>query len=107
MEHNFINKAVKELLDKICNHLQGYRWDSLCGFSDGKGLTLIELNLFRKDGQEMAGRIAYQLETGLVLRFYYPAFTGNAPEDILDFLLDVLNLESQIHATKAALEKGK
>ncbi len=106
MESNFINKAVKDLLDKVCSDLPGYRWDSLCSYSNGRGLTLIELNLFRKDGQEMAGRIAYQLETGEVLRYHYPAFSGDAPTEILDFLLDVMNLESQIHATKTYLDKG-
>lgn len=98
MEMVFVNKAVKEVLDKICSELNGYRWDSLCAFSDGKGITLIELNLYRKDGQELAGRIVYQLESGEVLRFHYPAFSGHAPEEILDFLLDVFNLEQHIHA---------
>lgn len=103
MENNFVNKAVKELLDKICKDLKGYRWDSLCAYSNGKGLTLIELNLFRKDGQEMAGKITYQLETGEVLRFVYPAFQGQAPSEILDFLLDVLNLENQIQRNEINL----
>lgn len=93
MDSQYINKAVKELLDKLVHDLPGYRWDSLCAYSDGQGVTMIELNIFRKDGQEMAGRIAYQLETGEVHRFHYAPIGNHAPEMIVDFLLDVYNFE--------------
>jgi hypothetical protein len=93
MQSQLINKAVKDLLDKLVLDLAGYRWDSLCSFSDGKGMTVIELNVWRKDGQEAAGSIAYQLETGDVLRFHYPPIGQNAAEPIVDFLLDMYNLE--------------
>jgi hypothetical protein len=101
METQLINKAVKDLLDKLVHDLIGYRWDSLCAFSDGQSMTVIELNIWRKDGQESAGRISYQLETGDVLRYHYPPIGGNAPEPIIDFLLDLYNLEKRI--SEAAL----
>jgi hypothetical protein len=103
MEAHYINKAVKELLDKLVHDLPGYRWDSLCSYNDGQGVTLIELNIFRRDGQETAGRIAYQLETGEVFRFHYAPIRDHAPESILDFLLDVYNFEKRMSDSKASL----
>jgi hypothetical protein len=96
MEAQYRNKVVKELLDKLVVDLPGYRWDSLCAFSDGQGTTMIELNIFRNGGQEVAGRIAYQLETGEVHRFHYRPIRDHAPETIVDFLLDVYNFEKQL-----------
>jgi hypothetical protein len=103
MEVNAINKAVKELLDKMVTDLPGYRWDSMCAFSDGMGMTLIELNIFRREGQEAAGRIAYQLETGEVQRFHYTPIKADAPEMIVDFLLDVYNFEKRMSDAGASL----
>lgn len=91
-----INKAVKHLLDKLVEDLPGYRWDSVCSFSDGAGTTMIELNIFRRDGQEAAGHIAYRMETGEVHRFQYLPIKDNAPESIVDFLLDVYNFEKRV-----------
>lgn len=96
IESQYINKAVKELLNKLVQDLPGYRWDSLCSYSDGRGTTMIELNIFRRDGQESAGRIAYQLETGEVHRFHYTPIRDHAPETIVDFLLDVYNFEKRM-----------
>lgn len=96
MDTQLINKAVKDLLDKLVIDVPGYRWDSLCSFSDGRGMTVIELNVWRKDGQETAGRIAYQLETGDVLNFHYPPIGKDAPEPVVDFLLDLYNLERRM-----------
>jgi hypothetical protein len=96
METQLINKAVRELLDKLVTDLPGYRWDSFCTSSDGQGVTMIELNIFRKGGQEVAGRIAYRLETGEVQRFQYAPIRDHAPEMIVDFLLDVYNFEKQM-----------
>ena len=91
-----INKAVKELLDKMVREIPGRRWESMVTFSDGKGTTVIELNVYRGGGQEKAGRIAYQLENGEVLEARYPGYDGAFPESILDLLLDVVNLEGQL-----------
>jgi hypothetical protein len=93
MDTKLINKAVKDLLDKLVHDLPGYRWDALCAFSDGQGMTMIELNVWRKDGQETAGRVAYQLETGDVLNYHYPPIGAHAPEPVVDFLLDMYNFE--------------
>lgn len=100
MDSELINKAVRELLNKLVEDLPEYRWDSLCAYSDGLGTTMIELNIFRKNGQETAGKIAYQLETGIVHRFQYKPMRANAPEMIVDFLLDVYNFEKQMSAAR-------
>ena len=94
-----INRAVKDLLDKLVADLPGYRWDSLCTSAKEPSLTVIELNIWRKNGQESAGRIAYQLETGLVLHFHYPPIGNNVPEPVLDFLLDLYNFECLMAST--------
>ena len=96
MEAHYINKAVKDLLDKLVGDLPGYRWDSACAYSDGRSMTMIELNIWRKDGQEAAGGIAYQLETGDVLHFRYPPMGREGPEQIVDFLLDLYNMERKL-----------
>jgi hypothetical protein len=103
MDAQYINKAVKELLDKLVRDLPGYRWDSLCTSTDGQGMTIIELNIFRKGGQEVAGRIAYQLETGEVLLFQYAPIRNHAPEMVVDFLLDVYNFEQQLSKVEEGL----
>lgn len=93
MEPQLINKAVREILDKMTQDLPAYRWESLCTFSDGKGKTFIEINIYRGGGSDKLGRIAYQLETGQVLNHSYRDFGEESPESILDFILDVVNLE--------------
>jgi hypothetical protein len=103
MEMTLTNKAVKDLLDKLVRDLPGYRWDSMCAFSDGQGMTVIEVNVWRKDGQETAGRISYHLETGDVLRFHYPPIGQHAPEAVIDFLLDLYNLERKLYEANARL----
>jgi hypothetical protein len=103
MEADSTNKAVRELLDKMVRDLPGYRWDSLCAYSDGMGHTIIEINIFRKSGQESAGRISYHLESGEVMTHHYPAFEGKVPETIVDFLLDVFNLEKRLSEAESSI----
>lgn len=93
MEPDLINKAVKEILDKMVLDLPAYRWESLCTYSDGKGMTIIEINIYRSGGSEKLGRIAYRLESGLVQNHSYRDFVDETPDSILDFILDVVNLE--------------
>ncbi|MFM2377043.1 MAG: hypothetical protein RLZZ165_2140 [Bacteroidota bacterium] len=93
MNAYWIDKFVKELLDKMVDELPGFRWDSLYTSEEEQGSTMVELNLFRRDGQEAAGMIAYQLKTGEVHRFNYKPIQSDASEMIVDFLLDVYNLE--------------
>lgn len=93
IEQPIINKAVKELLDKLVREHEGYRWESMCSFSDGKGTTYIEVNVYREKGSERLGRIAYHLETGQVLNFRYNGYGDKGPESIVDLLLDITNLE--------------
>jgi hypothetical protein len=93
MDAYWINKFVKELLDKMVDELPGFRWDSLHTSEDAQGITMVELNLFRRDGQEVAGMIAYQLKTGEVYRLNYRPIQAEASEMIVDLLLDVYNLE--------------
>jgi hypothetical protein len=95
IDPNTSNKAVKELLDKLVQDVPGRRWESLVTFSDGKGVTVIELNIYRRDGQEKAGRISFRLESGEVLNAHYPGFEGDYPETVVDLLLDVVNLEGK------------
>lgn len=89
----YIRKAVRELLDKLTAELEGYRWESLCTYSDGKDQTMIELYIYRDGGQEMAARIAYRLESGELHNFHYSAYEGEPPEGIIDLLLDMVNIE--------------
>lgn len=98
IEQPQINRAIKELLDKMARELPGRRWESLVTLSDGQGMTIIEINIYRRDGQEHAGRLAYRLETGIVKNVHYPGLTGECPEDILDLVLDVINLEQSMKA---------
>lgn len=95
IEPTIINKAVREILDKMVRELPHYRWESLCTYSDGKGTTIIELNIYRAGGSERLGRIAYHLETGEVVNLRYRDFKGDAPESIVDLILDVVNIERQ------------
>jgi hypothetical protein len=95
-------KAVKALLDKMALELPHRRWEALVTRSDGQGRTLIEVNVYRRDGQELAGRISYQLETGEVIDAFYPGFEGEFPATVIDLLLDVVDLESRI----ATMEHG-
>ena len=93
IEPTIINKAVREILDKMVRELPTYRWEGLCSFSDGKGTTIIELNIYRSGGSERLGRITYQLETGDVVNFRYRDLPEDAPDSIVDLILDVVNLE--------------
>lgn len=93
IEPTIINKAVREILDKMVHDLPHYRWERLCTYSDGKGMTIIELNIYRAGGSERLGRIAYHLETGEVVNYRYPGYSDVAPESIVDLILDVVNLE--------------
>jgi len=90
---NTINKAVREILNKLVHELPQYRWESMCTYSDGLGMTVIEINVYRGGGSERLGRIAYHLETGDVLNHRYRGYEDQAPESILDLILDVVNLE--------------
>lgn len=82
-------------MDKMVLDIPGRRWESLVTWSDGKGVTVIEVNIYRRDGQEKAGRISYRLESGEVLSAHYPGFEGDFPETVVDLLLDVVNLEAR------------
>ena len=95
---NTINKAVREILNELVIELPRYRWESICTYSDGVGKTIIELNVYRNGGSERAGRIAYQLETGEVLNHSYQGMNGSSPTSILDFVLDIANLERRRNA---------
>lgn len=88
-----INKAVREILDQLVRDLPQYRWESMCIHSDGLGMTVIEINIYQAGGSERIGQIAYHLETGDILNHRYRGYEGNAPESILDLILDVVNLE--------------
>ncbi|MEM0996772.1 MAG: hypothetical protein AAGN35_06825 [Bacteroidota bacterium] len=96
IEPPIINKAVRELLEKMTREVSGRRWESMVTFSDGKGTTIIELNVYRGGGQERAGRIAYRLETGEVMEARYPGLGEELPESVVDLLLDAVNLEHQL-----------
>ena len=93
IEPTIINKAVREILDKMVHELPQYRWESMVSYSDGKGTTIIELNIYRSGGSERLGRITYQLETGDVVNLRYKDLPSDAPESIVDLVLDVVNLE--------------
>jgi hypothetical protein len=103
MDAQFINKAVRDLLNQLVRELPGYRWDALCAFRDGKGKTVMELNVWRNDGQERAGHITYQMETGEVLAYHYPPLGKGAPEPVLDFLLDLYNMERRLSEVRRQL----
>ncbi len=95
IEPIIINKAVREILDKMVRELPQYRWESLVNYSDGKGTTNIEVNIYRAGGSERLGRITYHLETGEVVDFKYRGYAGDAPESIVDLILDIVNMERQ------------
>ena len=84
---------VKELLDKLVQEHSPLRWDSVCAFSDGKSRTILEISVFGAHGQVQLGRIAYQMETGEIVNFFYKGYEGERPDDILDLILDLINLE--------------
>ena len=87
------NRAVREILNQLVRQLPGYRWESICTFSDGRGRTIIELNLYRSGGSRRIARIAYQLETGAILNYSYRSDLGKAPDSVVDLLLDIANAE--------------
>ncbi len=86
-------RAIKAILDGITNELPGYRWESLCAFTDGKGKTVLEISLYRKNSSELVVSIGYHVEAGEMLHYRYPGYTGTAPESVIDLLLDTHNLE--------------
>ena len=89
------NHAIKEILDQITQDLPGYRWERICAFTDGKDKTVLELSLYRQDGQELAASFAYQVETGEILHYRNSTRTLPTPDALIDLLLDIRNQEYQ------------
>jgi hypothetical protein len=91
-------RAIKAILDGITAELPGYRWESLCAYADGKGMTVLEISLYRKNGSELVVSVGYHVETGQMLHHRYPGYQGQAPDTLIDLLLDAINLERVRHA---------
>jgi hypothetical protein len=91
-------KAIKAILDGITAELPGYRWESLCAYTDGKDMTVLEVSLYRKNGSELVVSVGYHVETGQMLQHRYPGYEGQAPETLIDLLLDAINMERMRHA---------
>jgi hypothetical protein len=100
-------RAAKAILDSITAELPGYRWESLCAYSDGKSKTVLELSLYRKNGSELVVSIGYHVETGEMMTHRYPGYEGEAPENIIDLLLDTHNHERmRVARMQAGARKG-
>lgn len=95
MEAKMINRTVREMLNKLIQDRKGYLWESICTYSDGKGQTFLEINIYAEQGNVQMGRIAYHLETGNLLNFRYKGYSGSHPETIIDLLLDIFNLSKK------------
>lgn len=93
IEPHIVNKAVREILDKLVEELPDYRWEGLCTSSNGPGETTIELNIYRNGGSERLGQISYHLESGDVLDYRYRGHLGDEQASIVDLVLDIVNLE--------------
>lgn len=93
MEPTIINKAVREILDQLVRDFPDYRWESLCTESDGRGQTIIEVNIYRGGGSRRIGQVTYHLESGDILNFRYRNQLTTEPTSVVDFVLDIVNME--------------
>lgn len=93
-----LGRVVFGMLDVLTEKIPVMRWESICAFSDGISRTIIQLNIYDERGNVQVGRIAFRIETGEVLNFYYRNYEGESPEVITDLILDIYNLETRRRA---------
>jgi len=86
--------TIVDLLNKICNDYRNLSWRISCNYVNGLGKTILEIFIIEHPRSYIKRKIAFQLENGRVLNHNIKELKGST-ENIVDFLLDLINLEKR------------
>lgn len=64
-----------------------------CVYADGKGYSLISIRFYRKDGNNMIGKIVFEEQNKRVFQYHYRSMKFYRPNDVVDLLLDIYHFE--------------
>lgn len=91
------DKTIKNLLKKLVEENDDLTWKMRVTYSSGGASNLIELSFYTKPNLSRHGTIAFDTSNGIVSNFFYRNMTkeNKEPENIIDLLLDIINLEKE------------
>ena len=82
---------VSDMLKRLTEIREDLSWRVNNSYTEDLDITVLEILIFEKNQQ--TARIAYRLEDGNVISYWYKSLEKRTPVHILDLMLDILSFE--------------